>query len=130
MPEIGITISTAEIGTSPITRIALTPVPTPIAPTPVITPTGPTPVPAIVRARCLLRTAATARSPQPAPRRAPSADPAQAGRPGRRAIAESRATAVEAAHSAARLRLVAAVAVAAGASGDYCAGLTYEYQNC
>src|SRR5271166_4900401 len=106
MPEIGITISTAEIGTSPITRIALTPVPTPIAPTPVI-----------VRARCRLRTAVTARSPQPVPRRAPSADTAPADRPGRRAIAESRATAVEAAHNAARLRLVAAVV----ADGNRCA---------
>src|SRR5271157_1249372 len=110
MPEIGITISTAEIGTSPITRIARTLVITPIVPTPVI-----------VRARCLLRTAATARSPQPVPRRAPSADTAPADRPGRRAIAESRATAVEAGNNAVRLRLVAAAVVAAGASGNYCA---------
>src|SRR5271157_1614733 len=126
MPEIGITISTAEIGTSPITRIALTPVPTPIALTPVPTPIAPTPVitpivptPVIVRARCRLRTAATARSPQPVPRRAPSADTGPADRPGRRAIAESRATAVEAGNNAARLRLVAAVA--AGADGNCCA---------
>src|SRR5271157_3896076 len=117
MPEIGITISTAEIGTSPITPIVLTPAITPIAPTPVITPIVPTPV--IVRARCRLRTAATARSPQPVPRRAPSADTGPADRPGRRAIAESGATAVGAGNNAARLRLVAAVA--AGADGNCCA---------
>src|SRR5271157_2051732 len=102
MPEIATTTSTAETGTTQAT--------TPIAPTP-----------AIVRARCLLRTAATARSPQLVPRQAPSADTGPADRPGRRAIAESRATAVEAGNNAARLRLVAAAAVAAGASGNCCA---------
>src|SRR5271157_4003495 len=120
MPEIATTTSTAETGTTQATTpIALTPAVTPTAPTPAITPIVPTP--AIVRARCLLRTAATARSPQLVPRQAPSADTGPADRPGRRAIAESRATAVEAGNNAARLRLVAAAAVAAGASGNCCA---------
>src|SRR5271157_4945503 len=108
-----------EIVTTPATvTIARTLAITTIAPTPVTTP-APTPV--IVRARCLLRTAAMDRSLQPVPRRAPSADTAPADRPGRRAIAESRATAVEAGNNAVRLRLVAAAVVAAGASGNYCA---------
>src|SRR5271165_6162960 len=118
MPETGITTSTAEtVTTLAMPTIAPTRATTPTVPTLAITPIAPMPV--IVRTRRRPLTAATGRSLQPAPRRAPSADPAQADRPGRRAIADVRAPAVAAGNNAVRLRL-AVVAAVAVANGDRC----------
>src|SRR5271165_6682616 len=108
---------TSTAGTETTTLTAATGIPTTTLPAAI----GPTQaisrMRAIVPPRRRRPTAATVKSPRPAPSRALTADTVQAVKQGRRAAVGSRAWAVEAGHNAAHRQLAAVAVGAAAANG-------------